>query len=103
MKHFFNDTVTIYEEQTTDEYGKQTWGDGTAVKGRFVERNKVLYNAKGEAIMSDALLHLPNDTSISVGSKITFDSVDYRVLKLSKPKDQGAVRFIKVFLGKFNV
>ncbi len=103
MKHFFNDTVTIYEEEKTDEYGKQTWGDGTAVRGRFVEKNKVLYNAKGETIMTDALLHLPSCASLSVGSKITFDSVDYRVIRLIKPKDQSAVRFIKVYLGKFNV
>ena len=103
MKHFFNSTITIYEEETTDEYGKQSWGSGTAVKGRFVEKDKVLYNPKGEVIMSDALLHLPSDTSISVGSKISFDDTAYRVIRLNKPKDQSSVRFIKVYLAKYNV
>ena len=98
MKHFFNDALTIYTATTRDEYGRESWGTGTAVMGRFVEHNKLLYNAKGDSIMSDALLHVASDVSITVNSRVTFDSVNYRVIKLSKPKDHANVRFIKAYL-----
>jgi len=98
MKHFFNDPITIYNEASRDQYGRQVWSDGEAVNCRFVEVNKVIYSSKGESVMSDALIHLSSDVTITLGSKIVFDAVKYRVISLKKPKDQFNVRFIKVYL-----
>jgi len=98
MKHFFNDTLLIYNESGRDEYGRASWGSGTAVVGRFVEKSKLLYNSKGETVMADALIHIPADTTIDVGSRIVYGGQDYRALKINKPKDQFSVRFIKVYL-----
>lgn len=99
MKHFYNDALTIYNEASRDAYGRQVWGSGVAVTGRFVEHNKLLYSATGEAQMSDALIHVLPETSLQIGTRVTFDSIDYRVIKLSKPKDgTGTVRFIKAYL-----
>lgn len=98
MKHFFNDALTVYNHTSRDEYGRETWGSGTAVSGRFVEKTKLLYNAKGEAVMADALIHVPATTSLSVGSRVAYSGTNYRVMKLVKPKDHVNVRFIKAFL-----
>lgn len=98
MKHFFNDAVTIYLETAKDEYGRETWGSGVAVNGRFVESSKSLRNSKGEIINVDALAHLPADTSIAIGSKVVFSGSSYKVIKIDKPKDGVGVRFLKVYL-----
>jgi head-tail adaptor len=101
MKHFFNDALTIYQNQAVDEYGRETWGVGIPVNGRFSEENKVLFNAKGETITSDASIHVPAETEIDNGSRVVFDSQDYRVIKTKKPKDMSEVRFIKCYLEKY--
>lgn len=98
MRHFFNDAMTIYASPTTDEYGRQDWGSGVAVTGRFVEKNTLLYQPSGEAAMSDAIIHVSADVTLNIGSRITYDSVDYRVMKLVRPKDVSSVRFIKAFV-----
>lgn len=98
MKHFFNDAISIYNESGKDEYGRESWGSVVAVNGRFVESSKVLYNAKGEVQNADALIHIPARTTIEVGSKVVFDGVSYRVIKINKPKDFSTVRFIKAYL-----
>jgi hypothetical protein len=98
MKHFFNDALTIYNETTKDEYGRESWGAGVAVNGRFVESSHTLRNAKGEVITADALAHLPDDTTINIGSKVVFNGSNYRVIKIDSPKDISSVRFLKVYL-----
>lgn len=98
MKHFFNDALTIYLETTKDEYGRESWGGGLAVNGRFVESSKSLRNSKGEIINADALAHLPADTNIEIGSKVVFDGSNYKAIKIDKPKDGVGVRFLKVYL-----
>lgn len=101
MKHFFNDAITIYGKLTVDEYGRETWGEGVPVLGRFVEKNKTLFLSKGETINCDAILHLPAETEIELGSKLIFNSISYRVINLVKPKDHFNVRFIKVYVEKY--
>lgn len=98
MKHFFNDALTIYLESSKDEYGRESWGGGLAVNGRFVESSHSLRNSKGEVITADALAHLPDDTVIAIGSKVVFDGNNYKVIKINKPKDGIGVRFLKVYL-----
>jgi hypothetical protein len=98
MKHFFNDALTIYLETTKDEYGRESWGGGLAVNGRFVESSKSLRNSKGEIINVDALAHLPADTNIAIGSKVVFNGSNYKAIKIDKPKDGVGVRFLKVYL-----
>jgi hypothetical protein len=98
MKHFFNDALTIFLESSKDEYGREAWGTGTAVNGRFVESSHSLRNSKGEVITADALAHLPDDTSIEIGSKVVFDGSSYKAIKIDKPKDGVGVRFLKVYL-----
>lgn len=98
MKHFFNDALTIYNETTRDEYGRENWGTGTAVNGRFVESSKVLYSTKDETKKADALIHIPDDTVISVGSKVVYSGQNYKVIEMKKPKDITSVRFIKAYL-----
>jgi hypothetical protein len=98
MKHFFNDALTIYLETSKGEYGRDSWGLGTAVNGRFVDASHSLKNAKGEVINADALAHLPADTEIEIGSKVVFNTDNYRVIKIDKPKDGAGIRFLKVYL-----
>jgi hypothetical protein len=98
MKHFFNDALTIYNKTTLDGYGRESWGIGTAVSGRFVEATQTLRNAKGELITVDALAHLPADTTISIGSKVVFGGNNYKVMKIDHPKDGVSVRFLKIYL-----
>lgn len=103
MKHFFNDALTIYINPTRDEYGRENWGTGTAVNGRFVESSKNMYSPQGELITTDALIHVPDDTSIEVGSRVVYDSRNFRVVKLNKPKDISSVRFIKCYLQEYKI
>lgn len=98
MKHFFNDALTIYTESGKDEYGRESWGSGVAVNGRFVESTKNMRNSKGEIIAIDALAHLPADTTIAIGGKVVFNGNNYRIIKIDKPKDQSSIRFLKVYL-----
>lgn len=101
MKHFFNDPLTIYNSSAKDEYGRDSWGSGVAALGRFVEKYKLLYNPQGEATSADALIHVPAETVISVGSRVVFNGNSYRVIQLVKPKDIASVRFIKAYLQKW--
>lgn len=102
MKHFFGDAISIYERSSRDEYGRENWGSGNAVSGRFILKESRMYNAKGDTIMADALVHLPAGTSVQVGSRMSVDSSDYKVIKMKKPKDGQNVRFIKCYLQRLN-
>lgn len=102
MKHFFNDVLTIYSVSSRDEYGRESWGTGTAVTGRFVEKHKLFYNPKGEAVTTDAHINVPSDTTIDIGSRVSYDSKNYRVIKIKKPKDHKNIRFIKAFLQRID-
>ena len=102
MKHFFNNALTIYDVSGRDEYGRESWGDGTAVTGRFVEKHRLFYNPKGEAVTTDAHIDVPSDTTIDIGSRVGYDSKDYRVIKIKKPKDHKHIKFIKAFLQRID-
>ena len=102
MKHFFYDSLVIYTEQSRDEYGRESWGTGEAVMGRFVEKSKLLYSPKGEAVMSDALIHVASGVSLAINTRVVFESVNYRVMKINKPKDTNNVRFIKAYLERLD-
>lgn len=98
MKHLMNNSVTIYGEDTKDEFGKQSWQTGETTDGRFIEENKIVYDEKGEKITTDASLYLQSDETIALGNKVVYDSTDYQVIKIEKPKQVKNVHHIKVYL-----
>lgn len=99
MEHFFSDPMTVYNEGSRDEYGRESYSAGVSVSGRFIHKNKLIYSPTGESIQSDALVHLPSSTVISIGSKILYEDGYYRVVNIHKPKGfSNDERFIKCYL-----
>jgi hypothetical protein len=103
MEHFFTDPMTIYNEGGRDEYGRESYSTGFSASGRFVHRNKLIYTGQGEALQSDALIHLPPTVTINIGSKILFENEYYRVITLTKPKGfSNDEKFVKCYLVKWS-
>jgi hypothetical protein len=98
----YNCAVTIYPAGSRNAYGEKDWSSGSDYKARVVEKTTEVLDARGEKTNADLLVHLPLDTSVSIGQKIEYNSNEYIVLKVSKPKNEvGHTRDVKLICKRY--
>ena len=100
----YNCCVTIYDEDSRNVYGEQDWTSGTEYKARVIEKSDETLDLRGERTMSDILVHLPLGLKddVQIGQKVLYDSVEYIVLGVAKPKNEvGHYRDIKLTCKKY--
>ena len=99
----YNCAVTIKGEVSRNAFGEQTWNTGITTKARVVESSSEVLDLRGQRTMSDLIVHLPlEETTASIGDLVVFNTVEYIVLEVYKPKNEvGHYRDIKLKCKKY--
>lgn len=85
-----NQTLTWTPKSTVNKYGEQSFGTAQSVRGRLEAVTKIIKGPQGEDIGTDAEFFMESSDSPAFGDKITYDSVDYRIIKIDKSWGRGA-------------
>jgi len=102
LSHLMRDTILVYPTPNKDEYGRDSFASAVAYRGRFVFKSIIIIDSTGEEVQADGQCFLPITVSgLDLGDKISFNSINYRVIALEKPKnDMSTEAFIKVTVKK---
>jgi len=105
LKGMFNQTITLYNKSALDKFGRETYSASSSVKCRFQKKTITRLFPTGttaETKVIEAIVYLPSDTTINIGDKVTYSSVDYKVFGRYDAVDgSGATNHIKVELTKW--
>lgn len=81
---FLNQTITIRGSSTTDEFGKQVFEASGTAKARFQQSNKTVLDSHGNVKSIDALIFVKAELAVDNDDKITYESVDYKVVGIKQ-------------------
>lgn len=93
-------SVTLYNRASKNEFNEASFGSGSTVKCRFQERYKLIEDANGEQIETDASAWFKKDTTIDKHDKITYRSKDWEVVQVFNRQGREDIHHIQVFLRK---
>jgi hypothetical protein len=80
-----------------DENGQPTFGAATQMKGRWLQKNRLIRNAQGEQVTSDVTVTLGPGETIAVGDRLSLDQTVYvDVIALSVPRGLGGAAILKL-------
>lgn len=92
-----NQTSTVYNKTGHGGDGRETVGSGTVVACRAEEKTKMRMTPSGEPVRIDITFFYPSDTAINVDDRISYSSVDYKVITRSVLVDgRGATRHLEI-------
>ena len=78
-----NQSASISEPSgTRDVHGKRTLGAATTVVARFERKYKTIVTEQREKEPIHGVVFVHPGTTVSIGAKLTYDSVDYRVMTI---------------------
>lgn len=102
--NLLNQTISIYNKSSYDEYGRLTVGSATSVKARFQPQTKRILAPNGDVLTISAIAYVPSDTTVNTDDKIVYDSNTYKVItKYPTPNGKGNTHFIKLELIKWQI
>lgn len=97
-----NQSISWYSRGSYSADGRPSFTTATTIMGRLEARAKRVLLPNGTVINVDAFLIVEPSHTIASDDKITFDSVDYRVLDIFKvPGGNGAVHHQEIRLAKW--
>jgi len=71
-----------------DGYGQPTFGAPAQTKGRWLEKRRLVRNANGEQVTSEASVTLAPDEAVAVGDQLSPDGSTYlTVIAVSADRD----------------
>ena len=65
------------ERAGVDGYGQATFGAPVQTKGRWIEKRRLVRNAQGEQVISEATVTLGPDELLAVGDQLSADGATY--------------------------
>ena len=75
-----NQTITLYQTQTIDEYGRVANTVGTDYNARFERVHKNILQADGNTLTIDGIVYINPGVAIENDDKITYGGNDYKVV-----------------------
>jgi len=79
-----------------DGYGQPTFGVPSQIKGRWLEKRRLVRNAEGEQVISEVTVTLALDEEIAVGDQLSSDgSVYLTVIAVSVSRGLGGEAAVK--------
>lgn len=84
INRLLNQTITLNRFSSRNAYDEPTRGSSISVKGRFQPETKIVKGPNGEDIGTDALVFIPASQAVTLDDKITYDSVEYRVVTVGE-------------------
>lgn len=82
IENYLNQSVTIKSKTGFDLEGKPTTSAGVAIAARFQHKTKTLRNDQGLEYTVDAELWTKPEQAIALEDVITYESVNYKVVKI---------------------
>jgi len=105
LKGLLNQTITLYNKSALDKFGRETYAASSSVKCRFQRKTitrLVPTGSTAETKVIEAIVYLPSNTTINIGDKLTYGSVDYKVFGRYDAIDgAGATNHIRVEVTKW--
>lgn len=102
LNNLLNQSVTLYNQSSYDEYGRVDTGSGITVQARVQPKQTRRLLANGDVLVVDAIAYVPADTSVSTDDRIDHGGISYKVLnKYPTPDGKGDTHFIKLELLKW--
>lgn len=84
INHLLNQSITIENPTgSRDLHGKRAFGASSSVSARFERTNKTIVTAEREREPIHGIVFVAPGTTVAIGSKVTYDGEDYRVMTRS--------------------
>lgn len=97
-----NQTITLYNKSSYNEYGREVVGTGSEVCARVQETTKRKLLDNGNLITINAICYVPTDTSVSTDDRVDYSGNKFKVFgKYSAVDGGGNVNHIKLELVKW--
>lgn len=87
LKHLLNQTLTQYSGGSYGADGKPTYGTGSSVACRFENKVKRILLPTGQTLTIDAFAVVDGGASFATDDRVTYDSIDYKVVDVFKAVD----------------
>lgn len=81
MEHLLNQTITVAAATGKNRYGEPTYGTAVTVKARFSLTNKTIIMPRGETEPIDAVVDVMGDIMVAAGDKVTYKTINYKVMR----------------------
>lgn len=79
-----NQSVTLTPISSRNKFNEITFGTAATVKARFEPVTKIVKGPQGEDVGCDAMVFLPKDVTPAVGSRIAYESQNYRIVTVDR-------------------
>ena len=90
ISHLLNETVTLYPFAGYAGAGERTFGAGVVERARIEWMDKQLKRNTEQAIRLVARVFLRPSASVAANDRLVYDSVNYQVQDVTRPRDVGA-------------
>lgn len=90
---YLTETVTVKYLAAMDKWQTPTWTTAT-VRARIEQKDRLIYNSRGEQTASSAVVYLPGDiTEPTTEDRIVIGAVEYPILRVDKISDFSACHY----------
>jgi len=99
VKSLLRQSLSVYGVSGYGSDGRETVGSATAYPCRFqaTTKNRMLPN--NTLVTIEAIAYVQSDAVVSIGDKVAFDSIDYKIVgKYATPNGAGVTEFVKLEL-----
>lgn len=103
LTDYFNQDITVTSFTSYDGYGNPTYGSSATVKARFEDEREIIEGTNGEQVSSDGRFWVLPTTVVAKDDKITYESVDYRVIKVYNGYRRAQAWHKKVYVQKWDL
>lgn len=104
INHLLNQSATLSTKGSVDKYGQNSFGSATSIKVRFEKTKKTIKTINKEEEPIDGVVFVNPNITVAVGDKLTYQSVEYRVMKSSPiVKGNGVVNHHELLVQEWNL
>jgi len=104
LDHLLKQLCTISTAGAQDKFGKKTQGTAVEYDCRFQKTSRVIATTQREREPINGVVWLSATAVVARDDKLTFDSVDYRVMTIEPMIDRnGATRHIELMVQEWNL
>lgn len=91
--NFLQHQITLTPRTGNTGAGDPSYGASSTVKAKFVTKSQLIVDQNGKEVTSDSHVFIPQATTVSPEDKVTYESVNYRILKITDQR--GTVTTLK--------
>lgn len=98
-----NQSCSVSTVGAVDKFGKHTYAAAATYACRFQRTTRVIATKQNEVEPIDGIVFLDSDAVVAIDDKLTFNSIDYRVMRIEPMIDgRGNTRHYELLVQKWN-